>query len=84
MSPTHPWGWRAPGVWLALAAVLLWVLLALIVGGPPNPDSSVFTYAADGLLSGELPYMDGWDHKGPLYPVDPQVLDLVYQSVRSG
>ena len=31
----------------------------------------MFIYVADGLLSGDLPYADRWDHKGPMiYLVD--------------
>lgn len=54
--------------WLAVAGatVLLLGLLALIISGYPGRDSSAFIYVADGLLAGELPYADRWDHKGPL------------------
>ena len=29
-------------------------------------DQSVFVYVAKGILQGEVPYLDRWDHKGPL------------------
>lgn len=29
-------------------------------------DASIFAYIADGILQGELPYRDRWDHKGPV------------------
>lgn len=32
----------------------------------PNRDSGVFIYVAQGLLDGEIPYLDVWDHKPPL------------------
>ena len=32
----------------------------------PRRDSSVSIYVAQGLLDGEIPYLDRWDHKGPL------------------
>lgn len=60
--------------WLRSSANIAWALL--IIGtfiialdylvSPPGRDSSAFIYVAEGLLSGELPYLDRWDHKGPL------------------
>lgn len=32
----------------------------------PNDDSSVFLYIGRGILNGQMPYLDAWDHKGPL------------------
>ncbi|KAA3643034.1 MAG: hypothetical protein DWQ07_21185 [Chloroflexi bacterium] len=32
----------------------------------PGTDSGVFLYIGEGILEGELPYRDAWDHKGPL------------------
>ena len=29
-------------------------------------DQAVFVYVAKGILQGEVPYLDRWDHKGPL------------------
>ena len=34
-------------------------------------DESAFVYVAQGILKGEIPYLDRWDHKGP-------VLYLIY------
>ena len=31
----------------------------------PGGDS-IFMYVAQGILEGEVPYLDRWDHKGPL------------------
>lgn len=37
----------------------------------PSTDSSVFLYVADGILNGEVPYKDVWDHKAPMiYYID--------------
>ena len=35
----------------------------------PGRDSSAFLYVAQGILEGEIPYLDRWDHKGPLIPI---------------
>jgi hypothetical protein len=32
----------------------------------PNDDSAVFLYIGRGILKGQVPYLDIWDHKGPL------------------
>ncbi len=32
----------------------------------PFRDSGAFLYVAKGILDGEMPYIDRWDHKGPL------------------
>lgn len=32
----------------------------------PHRDSGVFLYIGKGILLGKLPYLDFWDHKGPL------------------
>ncbi len=29
-------------------------------------DSCIFIYVAKGILQGDIPYLDRWDHKGPL------------------
>lgn len=32
----------------------------------PNDDSAVFLYVGRSILNGQVPYLDVWDHKGPL------------------
>ncbi len=49
---------------VAIAAFLIIALDSMV--GAPNRDSSVFIYVGAGLLEGEIPYVDRWDHKGPL------------------
>lgn len=51
---------------------LIPVLLLFIISIPslpaislPNRDSAVFQYAGSRMLSGQIPYVDFWDHKGP-------------------
>ena len=51
--------------WMALALILLIFSLDSFVG-PPRRDSSIFLYVAQGMLEGDVPYADRWDHKGPL------------------
>lgn len=54
------------------AFVLSVCLVALIMldinplYAPPNTDSGVFLYIGGQILKGNLPYVDVWDHKGPL------------------
>jgi hypothetical protein len=37
----------------------------------PNDDSSIFLYIGRSILNGQVPYLDVWDHKGPLlYYID--------------
>ena len=52
-------------VWAAAIAVLLVVAIDSTIA-TPRRDQSVFIYVAEGLLDGEIPYLDRWDHKGPL------------------
>ena len=62
-------GYRAESAlnwaWSIVVAALLVVAVDSIVS-TPDLDSYVFMYVAQGLLDGELPYLDRWDHKGPL------------------
>lgn len=55
---------------MGLAALLvLGVVLALapnLTSEVPDRDSGVFLYVGQQLLEGRLPYLDVWDHKGPL------------------
>ncbi len=51
--------------WAVVIVTLLLFALEWFVGAP-NRDSSVFIYVAQGILEGDVPYLDRWDHKGPL------------------
>ena len=54
---------------LAAWTVVICVLLISAMGSfvsAPGRDSSAFIYVAKGVLEGEVPYLDRWDHKGPL------------------
>ena len=50
----------------ALLIVGAFVVALDYMVAPPGRDSSTFIYVAEGILAGELPYADRWDHKGPL------------------
>lgn len=52
-------------IWAAAIAVLLVVAIDSTIATPLR-DQGVFIYVAEGLLDGEIPYLDRWDHKGPL------------------
>ena len=50
-------------------AIAVGVLLIVAIGSinvMPGRDASAFIYVADGILDGDVPYLDRWDHKGPL------------------
>lgn len=51
---------------LAPAAVALSLSLPSVIGRSIGRDSGVFLYAGQELLRGGFPYIDAWDHKGPL------------------
>lgn len=51
--------------WAVVIVTLLFFALEWFVGAP-NRDSSAFIYVAQGILEGEVPYVDRWDHKGPV------------------
>ena len=51
--------------WIVVLGVLL-LLAADAFIGKPGKDSSAYIYIAQGILKGELPYVDRWDNKGPL------------------
>ena len=64
----HSWRAHAALVaaWSLFLVVLLFFAIAAFVRSPPGFDSGVFLYVATGLLEGEPPYLDSWDHKPPL------------------
>ena len=51
--------------WGLLIVLLLFLALDSLVTFPVN-DSQVFMYVAQGILEGDVPYLDRWDHKAPL------------------
>jgi|GEM_PF-1447461 len=66
-----------PNTWISnvLTALLIGLSFVLILRvlyqiNPlthfPARDDGVFLYIGQGLLSGQTPYLDAWDHKGPL------------------
>lgn len=59
-------------VWAMIVVSMLLLVLASLPGVPTR-DSSVYVYIAEGMLNGEVPYVDRWDHKPPLI----YLLDLI-------
>ena len=60
---------RLLGVAWALVLAFLFVLAIDSFVTTPGGDSSIYTYVAKGMLQGEIPYLDRWDNKGPLFYV---------------
>ena len=52
-------------VWVVVLAAF-WANAVDSIIATPGRDQSVFIYVAEGLLDGDIPYRDRWDHKGPL------------------
>ena len=53
--------------WMIPFLLLIFISLFSLPGITlPNRDSSVFQYAGAQMLAGKIPYLDFWDHKGPL------------------
>jgi hypothetical protein len=76
--------------WLArLAAALGWLAAVAVVlankavelvfnNAIPGRDSGVFVTIAQGILRGEIPYRDFWDHKAPgIYYIDALIFRLL-------
>lgn len=55
-------------MWLLILALTAVVLLRspIAVGALPETDSSVYLYVASEIQQGSVPYVDTFDHKGPL------------------
>jgi hypothetical protein len=51
---------------LFLAAAALYSTVAPYTFPFPDRDQGVYTYIAEHMLQGQIPYRDLWDHKGPL------------------
>ena len=60
---------RLLGVAWALVLAFLFVLAIDSFVTTPGGDSSIYTYVAKGMLQGEIPYLDRWENKGPLFYV---------------
>ena len=52
-------------VWGIVIALLLVLAIDSFIA-KPGGDSAIFMYVAQGILEGEVPYLDRWDNKGPL------------------
>ncbi len=67
------------GPYLLLGFLAMMVLLPIAphLQVTPSTDSSVFLYIGQRILKGDVPYLDVWDHKGPLvYYIDAVGLGL--------
>ena len=53
-------------VWVAVIATLIVMATVWSLSPPVGRDSSAFAYVGEGILAGEVPYLDRWDHKGPV------------------
>ena len=54
---------------LVICTVVISILLSPIIDSffsITDRDENAFIYVAKGILEGEVPYLDRWDHKGPL------------------
>ena len=53
-------------VWVAVIATLIVVVAVWSLSPPVGRDSSAFAYVGEGILEGAVPYLDRWEHKGPV------------------
>ncbi len=53
-------------VWVVVIATLTVMAIIWSLSPPVGRDSSAFAYVGEGILAGEVPYLDRWDHKGPV------------------
>ena len=60
---------RLLGIGWAIILALLFVIAFDSFVTTPGGDSSIYTYVAKGMLQGEIPYLDRWENKGPLFYV---------------
>ncbi|MDM4761501.1 glycosyltransferase family 2 protein [Galbitalea sp. SE-J8] len=63
--PRTTWVGLVPPLVVALAVVVV-AYLPLAVAGVITRDSGVFTYTGRVMVMGGMPYVDSWDHKGPI------------------
>lgn len=61
---------------ISIALFIAWLVAVVFIrfeplNNFPNDDSAVFLYIGRGILKGQIPYLDIWDHKAPLlYYID--------------
>ena len=60
---------RLLGIGWAIFLALLFVLAFDSFITTPGGDSAIYLYVAQGIPEGEIPYLDRWDNKGPLFYV---------------
>ena len=60
---------RLLGIGWAILLALLFVIAFDSFVTTPGGDSAIYLYVAQGILEGEIPYLDRWDNKGPLFYV---------------
>ena len=60
---------RLLGIGWALVLGFLFVIAFDSFITTPGGDSAIYLYVAQGILEGEVPYLDRWDNKGPLFYV---------------
>ena len=65
ISPHPQVNYLFAAAWAIIFTALYLLALDSFIG-KPDVDSSIYIYVAKGILEGELPYVDRWDHKGPL------------------
>ena len=51
--------------WVGVIAALV-VMAGIAFASPSGWDASAFAYVGKGILTGEVPYLDRWDNKGPV------------------
>src|SRR5437870_1867731 len=79
---------RRPLLGLSRLSLLIPLLVGLLVKEPElllpiGPDQGTYSYVAERILAGGLPYVDAWDNKPPAtYYAHAAVLALVPSSLR--
>ena len=65
--------------WSLLTALLLALAIDSFIG-EFGGDASIYLYIGKGILEGEIPYLDRWDNKGPLFYVLNAVGFLIHET----
>ena len=82
VRPRRAAGWRAWAVRVGLVLVLGLLVKEPELLLPIGPDQGTYSYVAERILDGGLPYVDAWDNKPPAtYYVHAAVLALVPRAV---